>query len=289
MHNYFAEFRAPRGSLRRLKLGPLLAGCKDMKHRPSLVASLTLLLAILDRGAWAAVYKNDALWPKKTIRICFYHSEIPTPPNTYKTLKPDDSLKEFSKNVITREFSIARTGLEFTSWNDCDAETEKADSFLEFTADTFSTGFTEQYGVEKNGPHVSIGLGKYSKKPTETELRRLDATLVHEFGHLAGLTHEHQYFRSKALKDPVCKEDERTYKWIKSLKRFARGWGHSGAGGFSGRIRPYYTAFKKGKKSYGSYDSGSMMNYCHLRLLERNDASGALSEQDIETLRFLYP
>lgn len=272
------------------QLGLRLAVCKDMNHRPSLVASLTLLLAILDHSAWAAVYIKDALWPKKTVRICFYHSEIPTPPNTYKILKPDDDLKEFSKRVIMREFSIARTGLEFTGWNDCNTETEKEDAFLKFTADEFSTGFTEHYGDKESGPHISIGLGKYSEKLTEPELRKLDASLVHEFGHLAGLTHEHEYFRSKALKDPVCKEDERTYKWIKGLNRFARHAAHFGALGFSGRIRPYYTAFKKGRKSYGKYDPDSMMNYCHLRLLERNhDASGALSEQDIRTLRFLYP
>lgn len=114
-------------------------------------------------------------------------------------------------------------------------------------------------------------------------------TLVHEFGHLAGLTHEHEYFRSEALKDPACKEDEKTYNWIKGIKSFARSAGHFGALGFFGRIRPYYHAFKKGRKSFGNYDPVSMMNYCHLSLLERNhDISGTLSEQDISTLRFLY-
>lgn len=131
-----------------------LLNMKSMNHWPSLVASLTLLLGILGHGSWAAAYKEVALWPKKTIRICFYHSEVPTPPNTYKILKPDDSLKELSKNVIMREFSIARTGLEFTGWNDCDAEAEKEDASLKFTAGEFSTGFTTQYGDKESAPHV---------------------------------------------------------------------------------------------------------------------------------------
>jgi hypothetical protein len=105
---------------------------------------------------------------------------------------------------------------------------------------------------------------------------------------VAGLEHEHQYFKKEALKDPNCHlptdSGETVAQWLDGTVKFARSAGKHGALGLIGRIAPYYAAFKKNKKYIGSYDAHSVMNYCNIFI----NSTSKMSDGDIETLRFMY-
>jgi hypothetical protein len=73
-----------------------------------------------------------------------------------------------------------------------------------------------------------------------TSLKRLQSTALHEFGHVAGMRHEH--IRPEAMEDPNCK--------------------HMGSN-FTVSEKAYDTT-----RFVGDYDPNSIMNYCWLATME---------------------
>jgi hypothetical protein len=89
---------------------------------------------------------------------------------------------------------------------------------------------------------------RYKMEP----LQHLKMTALHEFGHLAGLRHEHIREEAKAAEDPSCLTGEIPGPEV---------------------------------KSFGSYDPNSIMNYCWNGFLRRNGTRGTFRVPEEKTLQ----
>lgn len=225
---------------------------------------------------------------------------------TIKSLKKDfgKKIKNFNlglisnqtrqqiQNKINEQYSLAQVGFEFTGWKSC-TETPNA-SIMIGAFEKTNYEFNEIDFLKEDFPEgrASLGLSKLQKgkDDSETHIPRLagekgfillrksaDPNLpypennflmvaLHEFGHAAGLMHEHN--RMEALKDENCLKYMGEKNLMKSLKK---------------RIMGY---------SYGAYDPQSIMNYCHMMQFQDNWLNSPtkvkLSAGDIHTLRCLY-
>lgn len=190
---------------------------------------------------------------------------------------PSPAEKKLVRALITREFTSARTGLSFTGWTDCKPRGETADVYL-FAAQSADLSlsalteperapapaglasigqsgireeFTNAHGVSGSGyrkkdlkkkSYVFLRLPDYSLTQISAE-ETLALNALHEFGHLAGLRHEH--LRPEAKNDPHCVLADTNLSTREHLS-------------------PLLTA-----KSFGVYDPQSIMNYCYLDLIEK--------------------
>lgn len=189
---------------------------------------------------------------------------------------PSADEKAAVRALITREFSAKRTGISFTGWHDCRPKNEKAQVYLfslsardEFIETLINPAlppipdgqgslgqngvreeYTDIHGVDGAGyrskntqkkSYVFLKRWEYSMTRVQP-LERLLYNALHEFGHLAGLRHEH--IRPEAQDDPYCAltgTDLRTTE----------------------HLVPRLTA-----ETFSTYDPYSIMNYCYLHLLE---------------------
>ncbi len=159
--------------------------------------------------------------------------------------------------------------MKFVGFEEC-LEGDPSDAILVFSNSEMGTGYADQFSKHDAIRVIKIGVDQSQFTYfSEADVLKIKSTLIHEeFGHLAGLEHEHQFYRKAAFKDPNClipnASGKSVVQWILETKQFARMGGKSGAWGMLGRIAPYYAAFKRGKKHFGKYDSHSIMNYCNV-------------------------
>ena len=247
------------------------------------------LAIFLSANSFAGVYDKKKIWPigKKIISVCIYNPQ--TADRDQDAVIPNPFLINLTKDVISNAYKTETTIIEFNGFDDC-SNLSSPDVVLVFTNKDFGSGYVNRFAdFEKNSTiKVFIGLGNKLDTFTKEETQEIETTILHEFGHVAGLQHEHQYFRREALKDPNChlklKTGDTGVQWIKGTAKFARSAGKNGALGLMGRIAPYYVAFKRDKSTIGSYDPYSIMNYCYIN----NNPTSKLSDGDVETLRFMY-
>ena len=219
------------------------------------------LLILLSFSAQASIYGSYYLWPKQEIKTCFARGDkLPRTDGKY-VLKFRDwnkSQKAKIKRWVQEEYSSERTGIHFVGFEDCGVnpdidvaifynQNSKIDSLVHGGMDGLASLGTMgarilMYPLIKGFVVISkTGLDK--------------GTVVHEFGHVAGLDHEHEH------PDAVRYEPECTYT-------------------------NEYPIIKAGF-IYEPFDQDSVMNYC--KVYGRKGKKAGLSAQDVDVLRRIYP
>lgn len=193
-------------------------------------------------------------WNKSNITVCWLNKErIPYEKFNQFQIKrlstiedslitPQTSLKSFIQKTITEEFTKEKTGITFTGWKDC-YNSGPVDTILligndgsvNSTTGTSNIGRGISFGsteVIPEGKYAYVYLNVFYKpgkiKITADNYYKLLA--IHEFGHLAGLRHEH--IRPEAQKDYLCRDMELV------------------------EVPTRHTSF------FSTYDPSSIMNYC---------------------------
>lgn len=225
------------------------------------------------------IYEPEVKWQKSDIQVCWERPEQEAAAFT-------DVEKQEIRDLIQREFTRDRTGIQFVGWGACDPKS-KPDVVIT-TQTHLTVGLTTRWGYIEPSVQGSASMGQggklgwrpgmpsranqsvwglqsilgvngfthrepgphqvflYQNRNRETPHApvnfRLWMTALHEFGHVAGLRHEHA--RPEALQDPNC------------------------------ALRSQNGSFKKGEPIFGTtqisgpYDPNSIMNYCWLDVLK---------------------
>ncbi len=245
-----------------------------MKSLLSAVILLASGLALADIPV-----ESHLAWSKKSVRVCFGDNQ-----HRNATLAINDNSdfieytkdqKKWIKEIITQEYKVSEVGIEFVGWEDCDAKVLKSDVVILRTEPVAPEGdgtFNERGGratigergnsmsttnganhtihsFEKGDPNylnfVILNTRASNEKKIGSE-NYIKITALHEFGHTAGLRHQHVKLK-EAMADENCKRK----KEIKLSQEdiFAS------------------TVFT------GPYDNNSIMNYCYFNLLVDNGLS----------------
>lgn len=247
------------------------------------------LFFILPLSTFAGIYEPHVLWAHKEIQVCFY-DDLSQLKDTVLKNKQEMHLKyrvdpdEFSrkakkriKDVVLSEFSESETGISFHGWKDCsEVDDSQVDVriirsrgvpfyFLRKAAPFDGSASVGEAGViDQNG----YTRGPHDQKAYVLLTKLKKAFIVHEFGHIAGLRHEHLHPDSEY--DKNCRSKF-------ALQSFLQGI-------LSGKL---YSS----TQMMTEYDSLSVMNYCHiyssLNEIERSQEQ-VLSRLDRETLKYIY-
>lgn len=217
---------------------------------------ILLLLLSFVSVAKANIYVHQ-LWQKQEVSVCFGKAEE----KSRFFLGKEFSIHNWSKTDqnkiktwVMEEYSQERTGIHFVGWTDCEEAPDAdvvvlfhknspvlANTFNGIHGATFYSG--PSFGTIDGYPHAS-NLVIISKSGVDK------TTATHEFGHVAGLMHEHNH--------PDIKKFDESCKFADPK--------------FDSRI------------GYEDYDKSSVMNYC-FALKNRNSG---LSEKDVSLLKRLY-
>lgn len=187
---------------------------------------LTFLAFLNLTSAHAGIY-SKVLWNHRELVICFAEGETGARTSYTHKLKIEDWSEENKKNVkvwITSEFTPERTGVYFTGWKMCSAAPE-ADVILFYNK---NNQFSDLHGIAAGyGPVQNVeGYPNARSYAVISNSGMKKNTVLHEFGHVVGLAHEHDHPNA-----PIC----------------------------AGRVRqPKFQGFE-----YTLYDSKSVMSYCN--------------------------
>jgi hypothetical protein len=199
-------------------------------------------------------------WNKKEVKVCWQDLD-PIPLERFdelhikkmelfkKTLATiEASSKQIIQEVITSEYTEVRTGIHFSGWKSC-KDSANYDVVLFMGKQNASVGGYASLGSGHIDSHANYSLLEKGKlafvyldvDPGEGSRLNLNEHLrmgaLHEFGHLAGLRHEH--LRKEAQGDILC-----DVAYIDLIE----------------------TADLK-TRNFSSYDPNSIMNYCYMESL----------------------
>jgi hypothetical protein len=223
----------------------------------------------------ASMAEPETKWLKHTLKVCWgnqshlryslleYVNQYSFGEKFDQPISFDDQQKSIIRAIISQEYRKDRTGIEFVGWEDCVADTGDADIVI-FQKQDASTGslagqgligngvvdfrviLNEQTGAEtlktdyvrnrtglKSFVLINTSAGSRFSKVNADDFLRIVS--LHEFGHVAGLRHEHARLKD-AKKDSSCKNFE-VQLGEKEMEKTAL---------------------------YGPYDPNSIMSYCYL-------------------------
>lgn len=222
---------------------------------------LLSLLFLLSFRAQASIYASYYLWPKHEIKTCFAKGDDLSRNDGKYVLRFrnwNKSQKEQIKRWVQEEYSSERTGIHFVGFEDCGVnpdidvaifynQNSKMQSILHGGLDGLAS-------LGTMGAHILMyplikGFVIISKTGFDK------GTVVHEFGHVAALEHEHEH------PDAVRFEPECSYT-------------------------NEYPIIKAGY-IYEPFDKDSVMNYC--KVYGSKGKKAGLSIRDVEVLRRIYP
>lgn len=206
--------------------------------------------------AYAGVAKYNR-WTHAEINVCFaeketeyYMPEMQGPKRDWK-----QSEKELVQKVLEEEYTPSRTGYHFVGFKDC-SETENINVVV-----GIRSGFTLQAVAGVNGV-ASVGMGGRKTSYENSQAAVLlsprgvsKTTVVHEFGHVLGLMHEHLHPNARAESGSLC---------------------------------PYYVNNGEFDRAtlYTDFDKTSVMNYCYI--LGPSGRKAGLSEKDMELILDIF-
>jgi hypothetical protein len=183
-----------------------------------------LALACVD-----SVGDPGSIWPKRSIRVCWseeseprHFGEIP---------------RRAVQSIVQQEYTLARTGIEFVGWESCSTLSQgTADVQIRQSTKNLG-GFFRVWGMASIGvppdgsvPHLYLFYDQGLQPNFEMHpMEHLQMIALHEFGHLAGLRHEHARPEAKEWEEARCLTGE---------------------------------TLDEKAESFGIYDRNSIMNYC---------------------------
>lgn len=207
------------------------------------------------------VRSKNRLWKSHEVTACFAAGEkgIREGRDYVLRVRPwKESHKLLIKTWVLEEFTPERTGIHFTGFEDCEY-LPNADLIIfhnksgalrqQFFGGGLGSAPLGANPGSVEGYPVASGFVSISSNGVEK------AVVIHEFGHSAGLAHEHLHPRA-------IEEEKGCYAVPEEFKKLN-----------------YYT--------YREYDPESVMNYC--RLAKRGGYKLGLSAGDVKLLRELYP
>ena len=264
--------------------------------------------------AFGGAFEPGARWDQNEVRVCWLDSaEFTKNPDLLddslyfneNRLFHSAELSDVIEKKINAELTPEKTGIHFTGFEKCripaqggrpDADAvlalESVDSFDEIIEGGTSIGMSVidlfRGEIMRRDPEEDAGLPSlviqipsekiYSSKSIGYH-EAISLTALHEFGHLAGLHHEHSAYRDEALRDPYCASSP----FADDLKK-----GPDQA--FSLVPKKYIENLYELKGAVRSgYDSKSIMNYCHTRNLFALGGKIGLSAGDRSLLKSVYP
>lgn len=214
---------------------------------------------LIPLAAVAGVH-SDNPWSKREVKTCFGGNGPERPDSEDYKLEirawsRGDKAK--IKQWVTEEYSEERTGIHFTGFGDC-KDSPDADVVIFYNKNsriaTYLLGGL--HGLSTIGPH----FGSVSGHPKAEGFISISksgmdkGTVVHEFGHSAGLEHE--------LLHPEAYENEK------------------------GKCDLAVFTVPRNGLEYTEYDKDSVMNYCKLH--GKGGSRLGLSPLDVELLKILY-
>lgn len=209
----------------------------------------------------ANIYSRNT-WEVNEVTTCFAEAEK-TPreegPYVLKVRDWKDKDKEKLEAWVKEEYTPERTGIHFTGFSDCE-DAPDADIII-FKNKNSKLGvffFGGLNGLALLGPFENevVGYPKARSFVSISSSGMNKGTVIHEFGHVAALSHEHDH-------PDAYKEDK------------------SGCPEINDHSYPKYHL------EYEPYDKDSVMNYC--RIHGKGGKKIGLSERDVELLKRLYP
>lgn len=211
--------------------------------------------------SFAGVY-FDNLWETNEVTVCFAEGEQERRETDGYVLKVKSWKEKNKANLrqwVGEEFTADRTGINFTGFLDC-GDSPEADVIIFHNKNsrvgTFFLGGTN--GLALIGPNRNAVVGYPSARAfISISSSGMDkGTVIHEFGHSAGLQHEHIHYDAFKLDKGRCPS-------ISKDNHFTTQW------------------------RYTEYDRDSVMNYC--RIQGKGGSTAGLSPKDVELLKKLYP
>jgi hypothetical protein len=256
---------------------------------------LTLILSLSFHAIAEGIYEPNVLWAKSDIKVCFADAEW-VKEKSLKELdemdlayaliyfKEENLLKDWSeeekiriKNIITSEFTTEKTILTFSKFEDCRKSNDN-DVILVRGTQTQDIYYTALSSLGQNSlfkldfKSFQFPLPSSYEKSlidrkslvllTLDDAKNLESTILHEFGHLAGLRHEH--IHSEAINDKNCARNG--LKWLKDERAAVT------------------------SRFYTEYDPSSIMNYCWLDYISNvnREIKTELSKNDLKTIQGMY-
>lgn len=225
-----------------------------------------LSLCVVSIPAQAGAVMSSGSWGKSEIKVCFAKEEQRKRNfgngNIVKISAWTDERKEKVERWVREEYSESRTIVHFSGFEDCDLVNDyDVPLFFGKGSGLGMLLFGGNQGFAQMGKQLAPG--NLPGFPIATSYAWFNSagftksTIIHEFGHLARLAHEHE--RLEALQDPNCRFVDKKLK-----------------GQF----------LINGIVATGPYDKDSVMNYC--RLESRGGKSLGLSPEDVANLRLIY-
>jgi hypothetical protein len=237
-----------------------------------------LLLSLFSANIYAlAPFEPLTAWDKSQVKVCWgteHHQN-----QTFAFNEKEEFInytaeqKAWIKGIVTREFTVASVGIEFVGWQNCP---DKADAQIVLLRaeppipEDSATVFAEKggratigmKGSQSNSFDASTNTARTTYESNTlpylnymilntrgSNEKRMDqenyikTIALHEFGHSAGLRHEHIRI-ADSKKDPNCKK-------MTAIKLNEE------------------PAFESTRFA-GPYDHNSIMNYCFINLLISN-------------------
>ena len=215
----------------------------------------SILVFTLSHG-YAGVYDLDDKWPFNKIVACFSNQHYKDLDNGI--INPKHKWKErdkkFLQKVVQEEYTEERTGIHFVGFKDC--KDEPNPNIILFYKDirghavgAAMSGYSPRYFIGSNFPTAAGDVVIYKGGMTKS-------IIIHEFGHVATLEHEHDHFDAHK-KEFLCSATSKRSKRRRHLE-------------------------------YTPYDKKSVMNYCHINLGFSAGGNYGLSEYDVKLLRSIY-
>lgn len=223
---------------------------------------LLLIATVFSSQVFANIHSGNT-WRHYEITTCFAAGEEEVRDEEGYKLKVRDwseASKEKIKNWVNEEFTPEKTNIHFTGFNDCE-ENKKSDVIIFYNKDnrlkTFWLGGI--HGLALLGPRPG-DVKNYPRASSFVSISHSGmnkGTVVHEFGHVLGLAHEHDHPDAYLFKGTRCKELSDHFK------------------------TPHFGFI------YEPFDKDSVMNYC--RIHGKGGKTAGLSEGDLALIKRMYP
>ncbi len=211
-----------------------------------------LSFILLAQSALAGVYSENT-WDHHDIVVCFADGEIdPRTESGYK-IKVKNWNKSNKKHIeawVKEEYSPERTGIYFTGWKSCNEDSD-VDVVLFYNSNSYIKRFVlgDIDGVAGDlGPRRENKVLGYPNARSIVAISKTGmnkGTVIHEFGHVAGLAHEHNHYDVPKA-DKACPHYERNFTT---------------------------------KLEYTDFDPASIMSYCSIKLKKLSDGDVSLLKE----------